>query len=237
MIDLLLIVIIFAGAAFVSSMAGFGAALVAMPLLTLRLDLTTAAPLFALVGGTLAATIAIRSRQQMIFASVWRLLLTTFVGIPVGALGMKQLPGDWVVRCLGVLLIGFGIYRLGNFQLPTLKSPLWAFPFGLVGGVLAGAYNTSGPPAVIYASMNRWSPPQFRATLQSYFMATSLGIVLTHGLTGLWTPQIFQLYVVALPGTLLMIRLGERVNQHISVDRFQALVSALLIVLGILLWF
>ena len=41
--------------------------------------------------------------------------------------------------------------------------------FGFFAGILGGAYNTNGPPVVIYGSLRKWSPATFRATLQGYF--------------------------------------------------------------------
>ncbi|NER79768.1 MAG: sulfite exporter TauE/SafE family protein, partial [Leptolyngbya sp. SIO1D8] len=137
---------------------------------------------------------------------------------------------------LGIFLIGFGIYRLANWHLLKLEASFWAIPFGFVAGILGGAYNTNGPPVVIYGEMRRWSPAQFRATLQGYFLPAGLGIAASHGLTGLWNAEIFRLYGVSLPGILGAIAIGGWINQRLTVGRFQFLLSGLLIFFGVLLW-
>lgn len=236
MTESLLTILILFGATLVSSTFGFGSALFSMPLLTLLLGLPTATPLFGLVGPTIATIILALNWQQVETGSAWRLVITTFCGIPIGIALIKIFPGNFITHLLGLCLIGFGCYRLLQFQLPKLDSSAWALPFGVIAGILGGAYNTNGPPVVIYGEMRRWSPAQFRATLQSYFLPTGLGILLSHALAGLWTAEVFRLYLISLPGIFGAIALGGWINQHLPVVRFQTLLSGLLILLGLLLW-
>jgi len=223
-------------ATFISSIFGFGSALIAMPLLTLFMGLQTATPLFGLVGPTISGVILLRNWRLVEFASAWRLVLTTWLGIPVGVVLVKYLPDVLITRALGVFLIGFGLYRLARRQLPQLDTPGWAVPFGFVAGLLGGAYNTNGPPIVIYGEMRRWLPTEFRATLQSYFFPTGIAILASHGLGGLWHREIFRLYALALPGVIVAIAIGGWINQRLPTERFQSLLSGLLILLGGLLW-
>lgn len=236
MAELLLTALILFGASLISATFGFGNALFAMPLLTLFLGLSTATPLSGLVGITIAIVVVIRSWQRVEMASAWRLIVATWAGIPIGVLLIKSVSGQVITQALGAFLIGFGIYRLANPRIWQLNSPSWALPFGLVAGILGGAYNANGPPVLIYGELRHWSPTEFRATLQSYFFPTGVGIVATQGLAGLWSTQVFALYGVSLPGILLAIAIGSWLNAHLPVKRFQALLSGLIIGLGVLLW-
>lgn len=236
MVESTLTVAILFIATLVSATFGFGSALVAMPLLTMVLGLKTATPLFALVGPTISAVILLTHWRQVDFAATWRLVVATLLGIPVGVLGLRLLPSLWIIHSIGVMLMAYGLYRLSGATLPKLMSPHWALPFGWVAGVLGGAYNTNGPPVVVYGNMRRWLPEQFRASLQGYFFPTGLGILVSHGLGGLWTTEIFYLYGLALPGIFTAIALGSWCNHHLSVAQFQHWLSLLLIGLGIMLW-
>ncbi|MGD1908794.1 MAG: sulfite exporter TauE/SafE family protein [Leptolyngbyaceae cyanobacterium] len=236
MIEASLSALILFMATLVSSTFGFGSALFAMPLLTLVLGLQRATPLFGLVGPTIAAIILATNWQRVEFASTWRLIVATLAGIPVGVYLLKALPSPWIIHGISVLLILYGVYRLAGARLPKVESPLWAFPFGLLAGVLGGAYNTNGPPEVVYGNMRRWPPDQLRATLQGYFLPTGIGILISHGLGGLWSMNMLQLYGISLPGILIAIGLGGWCNQNLPIERFQVLLSVLLIVLGAMLW-
>jgi uncharacterized membrane protein YfcA len=137
---------------------------------------------------------------------------------------------------LGVLLIAFGLLNLINPKLPTFRNEKLAYVFGLVAGVLGGAYNTNGPPVVVYGTLRRWSPDSFRSTLQAYFLPTGGTILISHGLAGLWTPDVLRLYVYALPFIMLAIYLGGRVNKVISSGRFNRIIYVSLVVMGVLLF-
>jgi hypothetical protein len=236
MTESLLTALILFVATLISSTFGFGSALFAMPLLTLFLGVTTATPLFGFVGPTIAGIILLRSWRQVDLASAWQLILATLAGIPFGVLLVKTVPAVWVTQALGLCLVAFGSYRLGQWRLLKLDSSRWALPFGFVAGILGGAYNTNGPPIVVYGEMRRWPPQQFRATLQSYFFPTGCGILVSHGVAGLWNGHILHLYGVALPGILGAIAIGGYINHHLPVHRFQRLLSALIILLGVMLW-
>lgn len=224
-------------ATLISAVFGFGSALVAMPLLTRFLGLPTALALLGLVGPVAAAIITGTSWQAIEIGASRRLLLGTLLGIPVGIWLVGRLPDDLLVKGLGLLMISFGCYRLNQATLPQLSHPAWAYPFGFAAGVLGAAYNTNGPPVVLYGHLNHWLPPQFRATLNSYFLPSGLVILVSHGLGGLWTPEVWTLFACSLPAVLAAVWLGERLNQQLSLQQFEQWIFGLLIALGGLLLF
>jgi len=52
----------------------------------------------------------------------------------------------------------------------------------------------NGPPLVVYGTLRRWPPDQFRATLQSYFLPASLAGLGGYWLAGLWVPAVTRFY-------------------------------------------
>jgi uncharacterized membrane protein YfcA len=116
-----------------------------------------------------------------------------------------------------------------------LRNQHWAYLFGFVAGILGGAYNTNGPPVVVYGTLRRWPPVHFRATLQGYFLPTGFLILAGHALGGLWTRQVWQMYIFALPLIFVAIFFGGKVNKRIRPERFSQLLYIILIILGLLL--
>lgn len=221
---------------FTRSALGFGDALIAMPLLALVLGMQIATPLVAFGASTIALTILLGEWRSVDIKAAWRLILSSLVGIPIGLFFLKTAPESVIKGVLGVLLIAFGLLNLINPKLPTFRNEKLAYVFGLVAGVLGGAYNTNGPPVVVYGTLRRWSPDSFRSTLQAYFLPTGGTILISHGLAGLWTPDVLRLYVYALPFIMLAIYLGGRVNKVISSGRFNRIIYASLVVMGALLF-
>ena len=214
---------------------GFGDALIAMPLLSLIIGVQTATPLVAFVAPTIALTIVWSNWRSINLNATWRLIISSLIGIPVGVLVLKTAPEEIVKSFLGLAIILVSLYNLAKPRLMTLTQQKWAYLFGFVAGVLGGAYNTNGPPVVIYGALNRWPPERFRATLQGYFLPTGLFILVGHGLGGLWTVQVLRLYALALPVVLIAILLGGKLNRRISPGRFEKFIYMTLVGLGLLL--
>jgi len=223
-------------ATFTRAALGFGDALIAMPLLALVLDMQTATPLVAFDASTIAITILSKQWRSVDIKAAWRLILSSLLGIPFGLFFLKNAPESTVKAILGVVLIGFGLYNLVKPNLPPLRNEKLAYLFGWVAGVLGGAYNANGPPVVIYGTLQKWDPENFRATLQCYFLPTGLIILLGHGVAGLWTPTVLRLYAYALPVIMLAILLGGKLNKVMSSGQFNRIIYAILIVMGALMF-
>ena len=220
---------------FIRSALGFGDALIAMPLLAMVVGLQVATPLTAMAATTIAFTILIKSWKKVDFKAAWRLVLTTWIGIPVGIFFLKAAPDIVVKSLLGIIITGFGLYHLFIPNLPRLLNENWAYLTGFIAGVLGGAYNTNGPPVVIYGMLRRWNSEKFRATLQGYFLPTGLAILITHGLAGMWTSQVVNLYIYSIPIIIIAVLIGGKVNKIIPQGKFDKIVYGFLVVIGILL--
>lgn len=231
----ILVLVILFFSTFIRSALGFGDALIAMPLLALVIGIQTATPLVAMGASTIAFTILLKSWRKVEIKAAWRLVLATWIGIPLGIFFLKSAPEILVKSLLGILLIGFGAYNLFIPDLPKLLNEKWAFVTGLIAGILGGAYNTNGPPVVIYGILRRWDPEKFRATLQGYFLPTGLAILITHGLAGMWTTQVVRLYGYSIPIIIGAVLLGEKVNLLIPQGKFDKIIYGFLVVIGVFL--
>jgi uncharacterized membrane protein YfcA len=232
------IFIIFFISTFVRSSLGFGDALVAMPLLTLVVGLKTATPTVALVATTISITILVKNWKIADLKATFRLILSSFIGIPVGLVLLKGINEDLMKALLGAILILYGLYNLITPRLKEINGRFGlAFVFGFIAGVLGGAYNTNGPPVVIYGTLRRWAPNHFRATMQGYLLPTGFLILLGHGLSGLWTTQVFTYYILSLPVVLLAIYIGGKAHRSMTQKHFDRFVNAALICMGAVLIF
>jgi uncharacterized membrane protein YfcA len=216
----------------VRSTLGFGDALLAMPLLAMLLGIRSATPLVAMAASTIALLILIQDWRKADFRSALRLVLSTLPGIPFGLFFLKTINEAVVNLVLAILLIFFSLLRLLRLRLWHLDSDRYAFPFGFVAGLLGGAYNTNGPPAILYAVLRGWDPRKFRATLQGYFLPTGGAILIGHGLAGLWTGQVVGFYLWSLPAIVFALFLGSRIHRAIPVERFSRGVDIALLALG-----
>ncbi len=214
---------------------GFGDALLAMPLLTMLIGLRSTTPLVAMVAGVIAVSILLRHWRDVQVRSAWRLVLASAAGIPLGLLLLKGVHESLTTILLALGILAFAGPGLLRPRLPRLSSERTAYPFGLVAGILGGAYNINGPPVVIFGALRRWSPVTFRATLQGYFLLTNGLIIAGHVSAGLWTRPVLQLFAVTLPVVILAILLGERLSRAIPRPQFERAIHLLLLLVGLLL--
>jgi uncharacterized membrane protein YfcA len=219
-------------AALTRSIFGFGDALVAMPLLSMAVGLNITTPLVGLMGITISTTILIRHCRDVHLKSVWLLILSTLIGIPVGILLLKGIYENTMKMILALIIIIFSLYKIFKPKLFILVNDKLAFTFGLLAGILGGAYNTNGPPIVIYSTLRQWKPEKFRATLQGYFFPTGSMIALGHCFGGFWTKTVLLNYLVSMPVILIAILLGGKLNRKIPKDKFDNYVYICLFVLG-----
>ena len=219
-------------ATLVRSAFGFGEALVAVPLLALFLPVEEAVPLATLVSITVAGVVLAQDWHQVHARSALRLVISTLFGVPVGLRLLTAVPETVVKAVLSVVIIGFSSYCLVNRRPHSLSDDRWAWLFGFGAGVLGGAYGMNGPPLVIYGSLRRWSPEQFRATLQGYFLPASLLGLGGYWLAGLWTPAVTRYYLWTLPPAAAAIILGRALNRRMSGQSFIRYVHLGLLVVG-----
>ena len=133
---------------------------------------------------------------------------------------------------LAAVIISFSTYNLTRPMLAKLKTNGLGFVFGFVAGVLGGAYNTLGPPLVIFGTLRRWEPTRFRTTLQTVFLPTSLAVVVSHHQAGFWNEQVFTCFFVSLPVICVAAFAGRMITERLDTRRFSRAVFLLLLVIG-----
>jgi uncharacterized membrane protein YfcA len=221
-------------ATFVRSALGFGEALVAVPLLALVMPIAVATPVAALVSITVAAVVVVQDWRHVQWKSAAGLVVSTLAGIPLGLMLLTRAPEPVVKGILGVAISLFALLALRGVGW-HLAGDAAIWPFGLVAGVLGGAYGMNGPPLAVYGMLRRWSPQKFRATLQGYFLPASAIGMAGYSFVGLWTQTVNRMYLNSLPLVISAILLGRLANKRMSDRRFQTAVYVGLLVVGVVL--
>lgn len=224
--------ILFLGA-FTQALSGFGSALVAMALLPGFLDRQIATPMVALSGLLIDFSLLCIYRESFNLKAVWRMTAASILTIPIGVWALRGVSEDFFMTLLGILIAGYALYGLFQFRMPELRHPLWGIFAGLLAGMLGGAYNTSGPPAIVYGHCRRWAPAEFKSNLQGFFVLNSALVVAGHALSHNLTQPVWNGFLWALPAMGLGILLGSRMDRFVKPDTFRTLVLLLLVFMGV----
>ena len=186
-----------------------------------------------MISMTVTVAIVISDWRHMEFGAAARLVAGAVFGIPLG-LWLLTRADERVVKAILAMVIGlFAVYSLSQPRRFHLASDRWGFGFGWIAGILGGAYNTHGPPLVIFGFLRDWTAMQFRATLQGYFLLAGSLVLLGHALNGLWTDAVLFHYAMSLPLTALAFLLGSVFSRRLSQARFQRIIHFALLAISL----
>jgi|SRR5690554_2697495 len=232
-ITVYILIVIFI-ATLVRSTFGFGEALVAVPLLALQIPIETAVPLSVLISIIIAALVLVQDRKRVHFNSAKWLIIFSALGIPIGLLilifGNEQL----IKFGLGSLIILSSLYFLFSksaFKLKT-DNKTWLFICGFLAGIFGGAYGLNGPPIVFYGNMRQWTPKDFRATLQAYFLPVGILGMVGYWYNDLWDWTVTYYLLICIPVIIPAIYIGRYFNHQIKDGAFVSYVYIGLICVG-----
>ena len=228
---ILVAVVIFFGV-LTQSLTGFGSGLVTMAFLPAMMGIRLAAPLVALMNLLVESVMLVRYRKSLQFKTVLPMIIASLVMIPLGVWAVSNLDEKIVLRVLGSVMIIYSIWALSGVNLPQLNSPAWKLLAGGTGGMLGGAFNTSGPPVIMYGNCRRWAPDTFKANLTGYFILNSLFIVANHAWSGNLSADVWRYWLAALPAIVLGMLAGFRLDRIIPAAVFRKIVLVILLVMG-----
>jgi uncharacterized membrane protein YfcA len=199
---------------------GFGEALIAVPLLSLLMPLKLGTPAVVLASILIALVAVIRDWKHIHFFAAKRLLIATAFGLPFGLLILRYFPEGLTKAILGAFLFAFSVFSLHKPTFFALKTDRLIWLFGFFAGVTGGSYGMNGPPLAIYGVGRGWSPQQFRATIQAYFLPASFLGMSGYYFSGIWTKEVNILFAESLPAIAAGIIAGNFLNRRMDGARF-----------------
>jgi uncharacterized protein len=231
MVFLLLFLAAF-GAAAISGAAGFGGALLLLPLLVATVGTTQAVPLL-----TVAQLVGNISRAGFGFSQIhWRPVGLFLLGaIPLsvlGSLSFVALPKTWITRGIGVAILLFVALRY--YGVLRLKpGPFLLVCGGGVVGFLSGLVGSAGPlGAAIFLALDL--PPV------AYIASEATTALVMHGVK----TAVYQRYIAldqefwllaGIMGWAMILGTwsAKRVIERLPRERFQSFVAVLLVAVAL----
>lgn len=231
MLEHLLIFVAAFAAAAISGAAGFGGALLLLPLLVATVGVSQAVPLL-----TIAQFVGNLSRAGFGFSQIrWKPVGLFLLGAAplsiLGALSFIELPKEWATRVIGVAILIF--VALKFFGVLRLKAgPLSLVIGGGVVGFLSGLVGSAGPlGAAIFLSLGL--PPV------AYIASEATTALAMHGLKTIVYQQFISLdrefwYLAVMMGVAMIFGTwsAKHVIERMSQEKFQRFVAVLLVAIA-----
>lgn len=230
-----LISLVFLLAGFIQGMTGFGSALVAIPLLSLFMDIKSAVPLCILNSLVITTYLSLKMRKNLDRRKIIPLCVAAVPGIVIGSTLLKQVDSILIRRTLGVFLVGYSLYSLVITPKPRKLHKMWSYVAGFLSGAIGAAFSAGGPPAIVYTALNDWQKDTIKATVSGFFLFNSYLIAVVHAVNGLTTIEIFTYFMISAPVVLLGTVLGSICYGKIPHGLYLKIIFAFLALMGIIM--
>lgn len=206
---------------FTKGVAGLGLPMSAIPLLTLAVNLPTAALLLAL---PVVSSNLVQAFQQgaaiPVLRRFWPLLLPFLPAIGIGAKLLVSAEERWLYLVLGSSVLAISIVTV---TMPTLVVPrrlerVLSPVVGAVAGLLGGSSSLFGPPIMIYLMALKLERAEYVATVALLYFLGSLCFLASLILLGSfgWTAALYS-GLAMLPvfaGMMIGQKIGERLGRR-----------------------
>ena len=145
-----------------------------------------------------------------------------------------MLPLDVLLKIYGLIILLVGAKNLLSKRQRFL--PEWALWIVLaLAGLIQGMFVSGGALLVIYTVQKLQDRQQFRATLSMVWAVLNFiyaGIAVQQGY---FTPDVVQVVLMCIPAAVLATLVGNRLQRHLSQERFLKLTYVLLLCIGLVL--
>ena len=230
--QMVLVLLIIFATSVVQAVAGFGFALLAVPLMVVVIDLQSAVIISSFVGTLSNMLQSWQLRRNINRNMTRRFVLATAVGSPVGLLLFVYANQSALKIVLGLSIL-FGVFVLSRgLELQHVSSWLdWIM--GILSGVLLMATSTNGPPLVFVLQARRIDPATFRATLNMVFLVSGTFGLVMFGLAGEILRSDVNVAAFAIPAMVIGVSTGVVIRKYVQQELFKKIVLFLLTIGGL----
>ena len=226
--DLLAVIVIICIAAVLQSISGFGFSLLAMPLLSIFVDIQDAV-VIATLCGIFTNAVHLRKDFQLVERSIARRIsLSALIGMPLGVVVLSGFSATQMRAINGAVIVVLVFLMMRNFILKTENTNV-DIVLGAFSGLLATSVSTNGPPLVFLLQSKQLDPWRLRATLAYVFTISGCASFIVLMIAGKGSIEAFQYAMLSLPAMYLGTVVGRKARLRVTQEAFKRLMYVLLL--------
>ena len=177
--------------------------------------------------------ILLESRDRLDIQSIIPILVSGFVGLPVGTAMLRYINPSTLRILIGVLVCGLSTMMILGLRFRTTHKSLAAAVAGFVSGTLNSSITMSGPPVILFWQNEKMAMNTFRKTLSLYFMILNLVTITFYVQAGLLTKSVLSFCLSQSLVLIVPVMLGIFISRRIDSIRFNRLTLILIWIGGI----
>lgn len=210
---------------------GFGANLVALPILAHVMSLRFAVPMLLVLDLFAATLMGVRNRRAIDLGELKRLAPALLIGMGLGLPVLQHAAERWLLVLLGGFVGALALWNLLGHVRAEQASPRWAWPAGLAGGVFSTLFGTGGPLYTLYLARRIVDTTRLRATIGAVILGSALvRLVLFTGSGFFAQPGLLKLAALLVPCALVGYAVGSRVHARLPQATVRRAIWVLLLV-------
>lgn len=242
--QLVILLLMSMGAAFVQRVSGFGFGIFIMTVLPYHMpsygEATTLSGLLAMVTSVI---IVARTWRHICWWKLLPILMTflvvsffavKFVAYADPSTNSGQALEGILRKALGCVLIFASVWFMwlkDRVKLPT-TMPVQV-GMGTLSGVMGGLFGMQGPPAVLYFVATNSTKESYIAMAQTYFLVGNFAMTLFRANCGLLTPTVFTHWCWAVPAVILGTWIGSLAFRRISLPILRMIIYIYMAISGV----
>lgn len=236
--EVIFLILIGFGAAFVQRVSGFGLGIFAMIFLPHLMPTSAAAAVTSLFSSVTTTYNCVRHGKSISFKTALPMVLASLVCIPLAVYFSALAAGKIFEVVFGAVLIALSIYFIFfNKRIKMKSNCINGIISGVLGGTLQGLFSTGGPPAVLYLSSAAADNITYFATIQFYFCFTNLYATGARILNGIITADVLIHALLAAIGGLVGNCAGALVFDKLDSEKLKLVIYIGMILSGMLMLF
>lgn len=232
--------LVFLLSSFTMGFAGFGFALISVPLLAFMVPVQEAVALQFPFCFLLFAYNAWHYHRYASWDHMKPLVLGTVVGLSLGTFFLLHLPEILLKKTLAAFIAAVVILNIAPgsriWTQYLANSRWWGIFWGLISGSFFGAYTIGGPPAAFYIFSVSSNPYTAKSFLATFFTALFVLMAIIYTATGVLTWNYLQTSIMFTPVVLVGAVFGFWVFGRTSNLVYRRAVDAMLLATALLLW-
>ncbi len=235
--QIIMLVLVGAGAGFVQRVSGFGLGIFAMLFLPHFMPTHTAAAAVSCLFSSGTSTYnAAKYRKNIPFRTIIPLLIAAFLMIPVAVYFASSVSGRFFKIFFGSVLVILSVYFLffdSKIKIrPTVRNGIIA---GGISGILNGLFSTGGPPVVLYLTHAAKDKESYFAGIQFFFCLTNIYSVIFRLINGNLTSDVLVSAAIGFCGCMAGDFVGRLVFDKLDAKKFKRIIYIGMTVSGILM--
>ncbi|WP_417519020.1 sulfite exporter TauE/SafE family protein [Minwuia sp.] len=206
----LILAIIALATGLVRGFAGFGAAMVFVPLASIFVAPQTAVITLWLMDFVIVLPLTVTGFRNCNWSEIRPLFAGAVIGVPLGVWTLATTPEEPLKWIISILVLGAVVGLASGYRRRKPMPVPGIVAVGTAAGMGSGIAGLSGPPVIVFWAGSETTPAQMRMNIFAFFGLTGMMAGAMHLWFGLFTPERLLLAALLAPAYALAIWSGSK---------------------------